>query len=87
MESNFQRGILFPGLIACLIPYVYFSFQFGPLYFKSFKLVSYILKVLSWSKTLLTWNKLVCHLRFKDLVDNMGDRTLTYLENQFKTFF
>jgi len=41
------------GLIACLIPYVYFSFQFGHLCFKSFKLVSYVLKVSSWSKTLL----------------------------------
>jgi len=41
------------GLIACLIPYVYFSFQFGPLCFESFKLVPYILKVSSWSKMLL----------------------------------
>ena len=34
-------------LIACLIPYVYFSFQFGPLYFESFKLVPYVIKVSS----------------------------------------
>lgn len=42
------------GLIACLIPYDYFSFQVGSLCFKSFKLVLYVLKVSSWSKTLLT---------------------------------
>jgi len=41
------------GLIARLIPYVYFSFQFGPLCFESFKLVPYVLNVSIWSKTLL----------------------------------
>ena len=46
--------LYFQGLIACLIPYVYFSFQVGPLCFKSFKFVPYVLKVSSWSKTLLT---------------------------------
>ena len=46
--------LLLLGLIACLIPYVYFSFQVGPLCFKSFELVPYVLKVSSWSKMLLT---------------------------------
>jgi len=41
-------------LIACLIPYVYFRFQVVPLCFKSFKLVLYVFKFSSWSKTLLT---------------------------------
>jgi len=52
---SFKKMLLFfLGLIGCLIPYVYFSFQVGPLCFKNFELVPYVLKVLSWSKTLLT---------------------------------
>jgi len=32
-----NRLYYFVGLIACLVPYVYFRFQVGPLCFKSFK--------------------------------------------------
>jgi len=42
------------GLIARLIPYVYFRLQVGPLCFKHFKLVPCVLKVSNWSKTLVT---------------------------------
>jgi len=42
------------GLIACLVLYVYFRFQVGPLCFKSFKLVPYVFKVSNSFKTLLT---------------------------------
>ena len=51
-EHKLARPFL-KDLIECLIPYVYFSFHVDPLCFKSFKLVPYVLKVLSWSKMLL----------------------------------
>jgi len=55
LESSIEgEAVIIEGLIARLIPYVCFSFQVGPLRFKSFKLVPYVLKVSSWSKTLLT---------------------------------
>jgi len=46
--------IIIKGLIAYLIPYIYFRFRVGSLCFKSLKLVPYVLKVSIWSKTLLT---------------------------------
>jgi hypothetical protein len=39
------EAILILGLIAFLVTYVYFRFQFGPLRLKSFKLVSYVTNV------------------------------------------
>jgi len=44
-EGYLCHLIKYVGLIACLIPYVYFSFQVGPLCFKSFKLVQNVTHV------------------------------------------
>lgn len=49
--------LIFRLIIACLITYIYFSFQVTLLCFKRFKLVPYALKVSSWSKCYSHWNK------------------------------
>jgi len=57
ISMDLHNIVVFLGLTACLVPYVYFRFQVGPLCFKSFKLVPYVLTFSSWFKTVLTLEK------------------------------